>query len=51
VIKEELKTANLLPEPLPMLLHNWMQTQKSFYHSTVESVKTRNAVKNTNNIQ
>ena len=51
VNKEELKTANLLPEPLPILLHNWMQTQKSFYHSTVESIKTRNAVKNTNNIQ
>jgi len=45
VNRNELTTAKLLPEPLPMLLHNWMQNQNSFHHSTVESEETRNFVK------
>ena len=46
VDRKELHSSKLLPEPLPNLLENWMQTKTSFYHSTVESEETKNKVKN-----
>ena len=42
VYASELESVNLLPEPLPVLLHGWLQTLEPFYECMVESNQMKN---------
>ena len=41
VEKIDLEKAHLLPEPLPLLLSNWIINRKPFYYSLIESEEMR----------